>query len=47
MMQKLIAALIAAAIALVAVAIAIRIRPLRHLVFDGYVAAPHPHVGKV
>ena len=47
MQSKLIAALIAAAIALIAVAIAIRVRPLRHIVFDGYLAAPHPHVGKV
>jgi hypothetical protein len=46
MQSKLIAALIAAAIALVAVAIAIRVRPLRKLVFDGYVSPPHI-VGKV
>jgi hypothetical protein len=41
MPARLIAILIAVAIAFITVAISIRIQPLRKLMFDGYLGAPN------
>jgi hypothetical protein len=45
MQAKLIAILIAVAIAFLTVAISVRIRPLKHLMFGGHMGAPHPNKG--
>ena len=47
MPAKLIAILIAVAIAFITVAISVRVRPLKHLMFGTHMGAPNPHKGAI
>lgn len=43
MQARLIAILIAMAIAFLTIAISVRVRPLKHLLFGTHLGAPHPN----